>query len=55
MDARGLTALLRADRRARALGIGLHLTALPATVTRLLAITGLDRHFTLTAGPAHAT
>jgi anti-anti-sigma factor len=47
MDARGLTALLRAEAHARDRGARLHLTALPPPLTRLLHITGLDQHFDL--------
>jgi anti-sigma B factor antagonist len=47
MDARGLTALLRAEAHARDRGARLHLTALPPPLTRLLHITHLDQHFDL--------
>jgi anti-anti-sigma factor len=47
MDARGLTALLRAEAHARDRGARLHLTALPPPLTRLLHITRLDQHFDL--------
>jgi anti-sigma B factor antagonist len=45
MDARGLTALLRADCLARDLGVRLLLTALPRHVVRLLKLAGLNRRF----------
>lgn len=47
MDARGLTALLHADYLARDLGVRLRLAALPARVSWLLQVAGLDHHFSL--------
>jgi anti-sigma B factor antagonist len=45
MDASGLTALLRSEAHAHACGARLQLAAPHPRVTRLLCITGLDRHF----------
>ncbi|MEV5888535.1 STAS domain-containing protein [Nonomuraea fuscirosea] len=41
----GLGVLLGVQARARALGVTLTLTGMPPFMTRLLHITGLDRHF----------
>lgn len=47
MDARGLSALLGANRHAHLLRARLQLANIPANLARLLAITGLDQVFTL--------
>jgi anti-sigma B factor antagonist len=47
MDGRGLTALLDADYLARDLGVRLRLTALPARVSWLLKVAGLDSQFSV--------
>ncbi|MGP3919047.1 STAS domain-containing protein [Nonomuraea sp. 10N515B] len=49
MDASGLTALIRADDRARDIGGQLHLSRVPERVSRLLKITHLDRRFSVLA------
>ncbi|WP_066360532.1 STAS domain-containing protein [Herbidospora mongoliensis] len=54
MDARGLWALLHADQRIRRTGGRLRLTGAGRTVVRLLAITGLDRHFGTSTLTRHA-
>ena len=47
LDCAGLEVLVTASRRAASQGTGLALAAPRPTVTRLLGITGLDRHFTI--------
>ncbi|MFC4060653.1 STAS domain-containing protein [Planomonospora corallina] len=47
MDASGLSALIRADRRLRLLGGRLRLTGVPRNVARLLLLTRLDERFDL--------
>lgn len=54
MDARGLTALLRADRKARDEHLGpLRLVGIPRRVATILKVTGLDRRFPIHS-PAEA-
>ncbi|MEQ4724196.1 STAS domain-containing protein [Nonomuraea sp. B19D2] len=47
MDASGLTALIRADNKARDAGGRLHLSHVPERVSRLLKISHLDRRFSV--------
>ncbi|MBE1583355.1 STAS domain-containing protein [Nonomuraea angiospora] len=47
MDASGITALIRADDKARDVGGRLHLSHVPERVFRLLRIFDLDRRFTI--------
>lgn len=47
MDASGLTALIRADDKARDVGGRLYLSHVPEGVTRLLKIFDLDRRFSI--------
>lgn len=47
MDSSGLHLLLSTERRARLLGGALRLVAPQRNVTRVLQVTGLDRHFAI--------
>ncbi|MFI7643637.1 STAS domain-containing protein [Nonomuraea sp. NPDC049400] len=47
MDASGLTALIRADNKARDVGGRLQLSHVPERVSRLLKISHLDRRFSV--------
>ncbi|MFI7707385.1 STAS domain-containing protein [Nonomuraea sp. NPDC049480] len=49
MDASGLTALIRADDKARHVGGRLYLSHVPERVARLLKIFDLDRRFSILA------
>lgn len=54
IDSSGLTALVVADRRARALGGALVLAGARKIVARVLSLTALDRHFPVYASVAEA-
>lgn len=46
-DASGLAMLVHVDRRARLLGLGFSLAAPSAEMSKIMQITGLQRHFTI--------
>lgn len=54
IDSSGLTALVVADRRARALGGALVLAGARKIVARVLSLTALDKHFPVYATVAEA-